>query len=106
MTGRETDPLRPGRPGICAYARIDEAKVTATGQGSDWLAQETAWFARAGMLTTTRTVIVGGVAYLHAHSLERAQELVDLAIRNGVPANCAKAVTQLDKPKPAAVSAP
>ena len=93
------DPLRPGRPGVCAYARIDEAKVHATGQGSAWLAEETTWFHKAGMLTVVAPCIVGGIAYLHAHSLERAQELVDLAIRNGVPANCARVVTQLDKPK-------
>lgn len=94
------DPLRPGRPGVCAYARIDEAKVSATGQGSAWLAEETQWFHRAGMLTVTGAYIVGGVVYLHAHSRERAQDLVDLAVRNGVPTNCAKAVDCLDKPKP------
>lgn len=92
------DPLRPGRRGVCAYARIDEAKVTATGQGSAWLAEETQWFHLAGMLSTTRTSIVGGIVYLHAHSRERAQELVDLAIRNGVPAICAKVVDRLDRP--------
>lgn len=97
---RQPDPLRPGRRGVCAYARIDEAKVGATGQGAAWLAEETTWFHRAGMLTVVDACIVGGTVYLHAHSLERAQELVDLAIRNGVPANCAKAVTRLDKPKP------
>jgi len=96
-----TDPLRPGRRGVCAYTRIDEAKVHATGQGSAWLAEETQRFERADMLTATATTPVGGVVYLHAHSAERAQELVDLAIRNGVPANCTRVVTQLDKPAPA-----
>jgi hypothetical protein len=101
MTITEHAPTRPR--GVCAYARIDEAKVGATGQGAAWLAEETLWFRHAGMLTVTNACIVGGVVFLHAHSLERAQELVDLAIRNGVPANCARAVAQLDKPK-AAVS--
>lgn len=94
------DPLRPGRPGVYAYARIDQAKVNATGQGANWLAVETAWFHKAGMLTETNPSIIGGIVYLHAGSLEGAQELVDRAIRNGVPANCARAVTRLDKPKP------
>lgn len=94
-----TDPLRPGRPGVCAYTRIDEAKVTATGQGSAWLAAETQWFHLAGMLTTTNTSIVGGVVYLHAHSPERAQELADEALRNGVPANCVRVVDHIDPPK-------
>lgn len=94
--------LRPGRPGVCAYARIDEAKVTATQQGLAWLAETTQWFHLAGMLTTVAPCVVGGTVYLHAHSAERAQELVDEALRNGVPANCAKAVTQLDRPKVAA----
>lgn len=93
------DPLRPGRPGICAYTRIDEAKVGATGQGSDWLAEETLWFRRAGMLTTTTETIVGGIVYLHANSRERAQELADIAVRHGVPANCVRVVDRIDKPK-------
>jgi len=101
-----TDPLRPGRPGVCAYARINEAKVTATGQGSAWLAETTGWFHNAGMLTVTNPCLVGGTAYLHAHSLDRAQDLVDEAIRNGVPANCAKAVTQIDKPRTSAAPQP
>lgn len=99
MIVEATDPLRPGRRGVCAYARIDEAKVGATGQGLAWLAQTTHWFHSAGMLTTVGDCIVGGTVYLHSLSSERAQELVDEAIRNGVPANCAKAVTRLDKPK-------
>jgi len=90
-----TAPYRPGRPGVCAYARIDEAKVTATGRGSVWLAGETAWFHRAGMLTTVAPSLVGGTVYLHAHSPERAQELVDLAVRNGVPANCVAVVDRI-----------
>ena len=89
----------PGRPGVCAYARIDEAKVSATGQGATWLAEETAWFQRAGMFTVTNPCPVGGTVFLHCHSRERAQELVDLAIRNGVPANCATVVDHLDRPK-------
>lgn len=96
------DRIRPRRPGVCAYARIDEAKVTATGQGSAWLAQETQWFQHAGMLTVTNPCVVGGTVYLHAHSFDRAQELVDLAVRNGVPANCAQVVTQIGNQKPAA----
>lgn len=95
------DPLRPGRRGVCAYTRIDEAKVTATGQGSAWLATETQWFHLAGMLTTTNPSIVGGVVYLHAHSTERAQELADEAVRNGAPTNCVRVVHQIDPPKPA-----
>lgn len=93
------DPRHPGRPGVCAYARIDEAKVNATGQGSGWLAQTTHWFHRAGMLTAVGECITGGTVYLHAHSIERARELVAEAVRHGVPANCAKAVTQVDMPK-------
>ncbi|MCP3820114.1 hypothetical protein NLX86_19035 [Streptomyces sp. A3M-1-3] len=93
------DPLRPGRPGVCAYARIDEAKVGSTGQGAAWLAEETQWFHRAGMLTVVGECIVGGTVYLHCHKVERAQELVDLAVRHGVPANCVRAVTRLDKSK-------
>lgn len=89
------DPLRPGRPGVCAYARIDEAKVSATGQGSAWLARETQWFHLAGMLTVTNPTPVGGTVYLHAHSPERAQELADLAVRNGVPANCVRVVDRV-----------
>lgn len=92
------DPLRPGRRGVCAYARIDEAKVTATGQGSAWLAEKTLWFARAQMLSTTNTSLIGGVVYLHANSRERAQELIDLAIHNGVPEICTKVVDRLDSP--------
>jgi hypothetical protein len=93
------DDRRPGRPGVCAYARFDEGKVVASGRGAAWLAAKTQWFHAAGMLTTVGDCIVGGTVYLHAHSLKRAQELVGEAIRNGVPANCAAVAAQVDKPK-------
>lgn len=92
-----SEPLRPGRPGVCAYTRINQCKVNATRRGADWLADECVWFQRAGMITDIGAGFFGGTVYLHAHSRERAQELADLALRHGVPANCVRVVDRLTK---------
>jgi hypothetical protein len=79
------------------YVRLDECVITATQLGAAWWDDLAPWLQRAGMVTYRQPAptFFGGLAYVHCHSRERAEELLQTALGHGVPPKAAHIVDRI-----------